>query len=130
MIVNPSDKYKLDNTYYYNNEEYEDLESFIQVGILGMCGCGNVKANLLYVLGGLELINDWLSKSNKDFKQDYNDWVIKTEKYHGSVGAAYFFYYWLNDYCFMEHGGSVPGWFTDNGKELLELLREYKDSFS
>lgn len=116
------DKYKKDDGYY--DEEgcfYGDAEEFLSTKILGFCGCGMPQESLKYVMGALQLIKE---RVDKDYKQ------IKAEEdaYYKSDGAKYFMWYFLDNKGFTEHGGSVPGWLTVDGKELLEDITEWLNS--
>ncbi len=130
------DEYKTsDDSYNKEGSDYETLESLIQCGFLKFCGCGNPEDNLLYILGGLELLAErWPilglrdKMNHEEWEVIYNSWFAKNDKYYSNEGAKYFFYYWLDTMSFTEHGGSVPGWLTDTGEELLQLLKEYKES--
>ena len=105
---------------------HEDVESFLQSGILGFCGCGMPEDNLLYVLRGLELIDE------KRPDVGGNAWYVghraRLTEHFKTSGAEYFFFYWCDKQGFTEHGGSVPGWLTPDGDTLLALLREWQAS--
>ena len=114
FIKCPDDPYY---QYEYKGCAYGDPTDLIQGGLLGMCCCGNPEANLQYVLGGLELLVDF---------GYHNDELVLA--HFGAQEAANFFWYWVTEKDFAEHGGSVPGWLTPEGWELLELLREWETS--
>jgi len=112
---------KLDNGYEYEDMHYDGLQDLIQNGILKFCNCGNPHLNLLYILGGFELIYE---KGNERYNEKYQERVVK---HFGSLEAALFFYYWTETLELTEHGGSVYGsWLDDKGEALLEMLREWK----
>lgn len=120
--------FMVDGHYELNGAPYDDAESLIQCGILGFCGCGSPKENLAYIFLGLEIIHS-LSEYDPSVSGDFTKWfsIHKsiTESHFKRSESEYFFYYWCNKEGLTEHGGSVPGWLTDKGKELLGLLRSW-----
>lgn len=86
--------------------------------LLGFCGCGMPDTALAYVYEGMSLIK---ARSDSDYSAES---VNKLLEFGGSDGAKYFFWYRLDDLDFTEHGGSVPGWLTDKGKDFLLALEE------
>lgn len=111
--------------YTNNGETFLDAESLLATGFCGFCGCGNGSAALEHVLGGLEIIAEKAPPDRKDFDKWWKKHQADEQAHFGNSGAAYFFYYWAAKQDLTEHGGSVPGWLTDKGKELLGLLREW-----
>lgn len=113
-------------------DEYQSHTDCLQIGIFDCCGCGMPEENLAYIRAGLELIADRGPESfgRSADREAWNKWWDEHEiaglKLHGSQGAAYFFYYWADNLKLTEHGGSVPGWLTDKGNAVLELLRAWK----
>jgi len=100
----------------------------LQAGLLGFCCCGMPDENLRYVLGGLELIESL--RSSPQGKVEWSAWweehKARELRHFGSERAAYFFYYWCSDPAKLtEHGSGVPGWLTEKGKAMLDLLREW-----
>lgn len=116
------------NTYIYrdNDERFQDVETSIQVGLLGFCSCGRPEENLLYIHKGLNLIIEVGPYGRDEYEKWYADHLDRVIKHFGSLDSAYFFYYWADKEGFTEHGGSVPGWLTDKGRDLLKLLGDYK----
>lgn len=106
---------------------YETLAEIVGIGMLGFCGCGAPEENLRYVLGGLELMNEerpgWPHDTMANFHTWYEGHKARCLAHFGSERAEYFFYYWCDEKKFSEHGGSVPGWLTDSGLQLLADLR-------
>jgi len=110
---------------------HETAESLIQTGIMGFCGCGDPEGNLEYVRRGLEHIE---SKDQPD-SNDRAAWDVWWRGHQndeisifGNSQSAYFFYYWADNLKLTEHGGSVPGWLTEKGNIVLELLRTWNSS--
>ncbi len=104
--------------------ESDDKLGFIQCGVLEFCLCGRPEDNIAYVLGGLELIHSSCPEG-MNFEVWFSDHQ-KTELAHfGTRESAMFFYYWADKEGWAEHGGSVPGWLTDDGLDLLSGLREW-----
>ncbi len=99
---------------------YEDAESLVQCGVLGMCGCGSPEANLRYVYEGLKLVCE--SRGNTPFTEWFNDHCARSLALHGGELPMSFFHYWLDKEGYVEHGGCLPGWLTVKGEELLALL--------
>ena len=126
-LTKPSDVYASGSGFMDNQDcYYETLEDLIQMGILGFCGCGSPEQNLEYVLGGLTLLDEKTELYDSD-KPDWNAYHAKSLEHFGNEQAEYFFWYWLDTKGFTEHGGGVPGWLTEEGEKLLELLKEWKD---
>ena len=120
---------KFNGGYMYGLVEYMNLTDLIQNGILKFCNCGNADKNLLYILGGLELINEkGIERYNEETPSEwYDKHQESVVKHFGSLEAALFFYYWTETLELTEHGGSVySSWLDDKGEELLELLKEWK----
>ena len=53
---------------------------------------------------------------------------IRQEIIDNPDGALYIILYLLNHAELMEHGGSVPGWLTDEGEEMLKLLKAKREA--
>lgn len=104
--------------------EYEDLESYIQCGVLGHCGCGTVRSHLLYILGGLELIKKWSDPTMGGIT--YKAYRELATKHFTNDVAENFFYYIADKEDWVEHGTCLPGWLTAKGLTLLALLVQYK----
>lgn len=97
----------------------------LAVGVLGFCGCGIPEETLEWVGGGLQLIVDIKAKVWDDSNPyDYHAWAADVREHFGPErGSEYFFWYWASDRKFTEHGGSVPGWLTELGEQLLADIR-------
>ena len=111
---------------YLDNDgcSHPSKESFI-CHLLGFCGCGLPSAALDYIYGAMEIMGRF------DSNKSTEEWVAihdELDKYFNSVGEAYFVYYFLNSWKnkLAEHGGSVPGWLTEYGHEVLAMLDEYR----
>lgn len=121
------DKFKKENGYYDQNEcYYEDAESFISNGILGFCGCGMPDAALEYVRKALQIVDD-LKQLVWKKKITYEQWEERKKEVFVNDGAEYFMWYFLDNKKLTEHGGSVPGWLTKKGIELLADLTELSE---
>jgi len=119
------DKFKKDGGYYSEDGcFYESSEDFIQCEILGFCGCGNPECNLEFIMNGLKYIND----PQPEDRSKFDEWIEDGMKLFGSEGAKYFFFYWADKEGLAEHGGSVPGWLTEKGAQLLSDLKEIHNS--
>lgn len=100
---------------------YDDKEELLQAGILEMCCCGNPELNLWYVMRGLEVV-----ESRRDYTPEgYAKSRALADEVFKSTESENFFYYWTAARDYTEHGGSIPGWLTEKGRDLLEMLREW-----
>jgi hypothetical protein len=121
-------EYKTD--FGYEDEKcayYEDAFGLLQCGILGFCGCGAGEENLLYVLRGLELIDEKGPASHEEWRIWWDGHNARVKEHFKTSEAQYFFFYWCDKEDFTEHGGSVPGWLTDKGHNVLAMLREWRE---
>lgn len=119
------DKFKKEGGYYDEDGVFhEDAESFLQTKILGFCGCGNPELSLKHTQTALRQVYN-LKELVWEKKQTFKDWDAESEKLLGGEASAYFMWYWLDTKELTEHGGSVPGWLSTKGYELLEDLDEY-----
>lgn len=126
-------KLEKDGGYEYDGCWHESAESVIQVGLLGFCGCGNPDVNLAYILVGLELIDEKCPDAFKDreaWNVWYTDHTARERAHFGSDAARNFFYYWCDERRLTEHGGSIPGWLDEKGRELLAALSEWAAMFA
>ena len=89
---------------------------YIQTKVLGFCNCGEPEENIAF-LGKILKDIDTLSTVKWE---DYEEWNKKSLELFGNEQSRYFIWYYLHKEGFTEHGGSVPGWLTDKGKELLK----------
>jgi len=117
------DKYKIDGIYKKEDCEYEDPIDFVQASILDFCCCGCPEDNLKYIRDVLEHIN-WKYGRQEPFDEWYKEWRVMAPSLFVNDGAEYFIYYVLAAKNLTEHGGSVPGWLTVEGQELLDDLNE------
>lgn len=98
---------------------YETADSVIQIGILGFCGCGCPDENVSFIGKVLRLIE---YREKLTFEQ----WQSKVKEVLPSGDFEYFMWYWLDKEEYTEHGGSVPGWLTDKGKQLLSDIDHWE----
>ena len=104
---------------------FDDTEALISTGILGMCGCGDPAGNLEYIRTGLCLIDERLQSDATDRKW-WDEYQQRVRAHFGNHLSEQFFYYWLDKEAFTEHGSSIPGWLTEKGRDLAEMLKEWK----
>ena len=102
---------------------FDDDGDALQIHVLGFCGCGQGDQNLVYIMRGLEWVD--YHKSDEAFDAWYPKWRHQGERLFGRQAGEYFFAYWADSQGLTEHGGSVPGWLTPDGADLLEALREW-----
>lgn len=109
-----------DGTYLIDGTTFEDEMAVFQTHMLDFCGCGSPETSMRIIHQALQLLkNKW------DETIDYNQFDKSTLELFGSEGIRYFFWYVFDDKGLTDHGGSVPGWLTDKGSELLDDLTEY-----
>ena len=120
------DKYRTKNGDFVDQDGcyYEDVEDFIATGLLGFCGCGKPHHAIKHVRQSLQLVHD-LKYLVWEEKLTYKEWKEKTKEVFLNEGAEYFMWYFLDNKELTEHGGSVPGWLTGKGEELLADLNEF-----
>lgn len=87
---------------------------------MGFCGCGKPWDSAEYIIDVLLHIEK-LRTHVWEKKMTFREWKIEGQKLFPNDGAAYFAYYVLDEKELIEHGGSVPGWLTPKGYELLKL---------
>ena len=115
------------------DDGHEDVTSAIQCGLFGFCGCGRPEDNLRAVRSALQLLVD--SKTERDALRATEGYLSEAwnarfkaqeKKWVELFGASkYFIWYWLSQHGFTEHVGSVPGWLTPKGEDLLSDLNEW-----
>lgn len=124
------DKYKNEcGGYTVNGFNYEDDQDALIRGVFGFCGCGFPEKMLLHVLEHMEAINANREHVRNNAIHNDTQSVDPLDKYHNSdrEGEAHFIWYWLDRMGFTLHASTVPGWLTDEGQELLEWLRAWKN---
>lgn len=93
-----------DSEYPYKDEEdchYQSKADYLQIEILGFCGCGDPDDTMLYVKEMLERLDN----------QNWGDYEDR---------PYMFFVYWANHKGFAEHGTTARcSWLTGKGSELL-----------
>lgn len=117
-----AEDYQYAENYPYIDDDgcvYKYKKEYLQIKILGFCGCGNPDEVMVYV-------RDFLVKLEKQEWSDYEDMPYM------------FLIYWADDKGFTEHGSTARcSWLTEKGKELLkdiewclenELKKEKKDN--
>lgn len=120
------DKYKKDDCWIDEAGcQYFDAESFIEMGLFNFCGCGQPDSTREYVRNSLQLVSD-IKELVWEKKMSYEDWIDKKNELFKTDEAEFFMWYWLDHKGYIEHGGSVPGWLTEDGKEILSDLNELK----
>ncbi len=123
------DKYKdkdqhEEENYYTDKNGYawDGQQDFLQGGILGFCCCGIPNQNLKYVGKALRLLSN-LSNQLISY-EEFNEQQLSL---FGSREGAYFMWYFLSSKDLTEHGGSVPGWLSKEGIELMEDIESLED---
>ena len=109
--------------YVKDGQEFDDIEDLIHNGFFNFCCCGIPENSLRFVwevLYNLDYIWKHKDSPSEEWSQLWRDWENKQK----DKNAVYFLYYWLDNEGFTEHGGSVPGWLTVDGEDLLKSLNK------
>lgn len=117
--------YLQDDGTYKDSEgcSHDNAEDFL-CSILGFCGCGQPEAALEHVRQSLRIIHD-LKEKVWEKTETYDSWNARMRALMHTNGIEYFTYFFLDDKGFLEHGGSVPGWLTPEGEDMLADLDEW-----
>jgi len=104
---------------------YESEFDELWQGEIGFCGCGRSEATAEWMADALDAIDALTNHGEEGWDAFYADWKDRIRALHGNEdGSRYFFWYWCDKEGLTDHGGAVPGWLTDKGKELRDRLRE------
>lgn len=101
---------------------FDTAEDYLQIELMKFCGCGHPDYNLQYIRDVL-LHVDRLKQEVWEKITPYDSWNADGKKLFTSDGQEYFTYYVLTERELIEHGGSVPGWLTELGYQVLEELQ-------
>lgn len=94
------------------------------MGKFEFCGCGLPESAAVYIRDGMQAFVDlWGVIEARPAAEHRAAWQA-FYAYWPDEGARYFFWYWLDSRRLTEHGGSVPGWLTDEGTDYLAALAE------
>ena len=89
-----------------NGVSWNAISEYLQIEILGLCGCGNPDDIMEYIYSMLKRLEP--DKDGNALYGEYEDMPYM------------FFIYWANEKGFAEHGNTVRcSWLTKNGKELI-----------
>jgi hypothetical protein len=83
----------------------------------GICGCGRPEDALQYIGKALVAMRDASDPWDNEKRQ------MLFSMFHDD-GAAYFFWYRMDNLDLTEHGGAVPGWLTAKGKDMIVAIEE------
>ena len=93
----------------------------------GPCDCGYPELYWDLLVDVLEHIDCHYDEKT----QEWDEWVAAHIAREAEIlpdkRTRYFIYYWLDNLRLTEHGGSVPGWLENSGKELLEAIKQYRE---
>lgn len=92
---------------------------------LGFCGCGQPEQALRYVRDGMRLLAEDPPKG-VPFHAWWPGHEVRLDAFAPSA-ARDVLWYLLNDRGLAEHGGSIPGWLTEKGEEVLAALEGLVD---
>lgn len=118
---------------FQTSEEHPTIASYVWYGLLDFCGCGmpeEVLGKMRDVLRTQSAIAKAHQEWPKDMKYPNGKATLEMQALHDEAEKAagvdpasrYLIYYVLTKVGLMEHGGSVPGWPTRFGEELLNFL--------
>lgn len=117
--------------YVANGRHWDDPAAMLveAESILNFCGCG-MGTDFYYIMGGLEILEAKDRPKFMDgpgYMEAMGFWLdenrARERSHFGNEASAQFFYKWADQQGLAEHGGSVPGWLTKDGKKLLSLMR-------
>jgi len=91
---------------------------------LNLCGCGMPEKALLFIRDVLAHVQERF-----DLELPWSETEIRRKAILPTYGIEYFTFYMLDDLGLLEHGSSVPGWLTDEGKAVLNLLNKFKEEY-
>lgn len=111
-------KQQPDGTYTYDGCEYADLGVVVLEGLFGFCGCGFPHDATIFILETLRMIEAIHDGTFEKYKAEQ-------QRLCDSDGNAMFIFYVLDRMELTEHGGSVPGWLSQKGKDVLAMLEEW-----
>lgn len=114
-----------DGVYEIDGIIYDTIEDALMMGVFGFCGCGMPLYTLAYIrdeLENIERYTEWVNE-NHHITKDIPSPMENNNK-EENLGRSYFIWYWFDKMGYTDHGGSVPGWLTDEGESLLECLKE------
>jgi hypothetical protein len=113
------------------DDVFHSTEADFLASQLGICGCGRPEVALKYIYDSMMLIEHLTNGQDVNADCWYEEWKAARFAHFGGDGAEYFMWYWLDHNGYTEHGSSVPGWLTDDGKLLLTeiafVLEKEKD---
>jgi hypothetical protein len=117
------DKYKQPDGTYLDDKgsSYQDAETFLQDKYLNHCYCGNPDINIKYVADVLAHID---SRDTFKSKTRYDEWIAAGNHLYPNDTIRNFVWYVMDSLRFTEHGGCIPGWLTDKGREFMEDVKE------
>ena len=113
-------------------ERFYSIEDYILERKLGFCSCGRPEEAGKFVRDVLASIhgpvpgNEKLTPTETEYKGYDNHMRNRAQVFRAHEGAAYFTYYMLTNLGLIEHGGGVPGWLTEEGRQVLcDLIELY-----
>lgn len=98
-------------------ETQEHMKEAILEQVFGFCGCGQTDR-------AIDTLYDYLCIVGKKYDGHYNP--NKFDPISTNPGTVTLLHYVMYNAGMTEHGGSVPGWLTDDGWGLLTYILAYK----
>ncbi len=105
---------------------WADAESYLQGYSLGFCCCGTPEHSLGLVRDVLRTVSN-LNVLVREKSQTWEEWKLAGEQICSEREMDFVFYF-LDAKKLTEHGGSIPGWLTPKGEQLLQDLDELLSS--
>lgn len=93
---------------------------------LNIYGCG-YQDHAVRFLRDVLLLIDKRQKIDKNTDYKFETWEAEEKKFFPVIGSETFCYYFLDNLGLTEHGGSVPGWLTGKGRDILNALQRMKE---
>jgi len=106
--------------------EFDAIEVSRIISRLKLCGCGQPEIPLRVIREALEVL--WTPQVNEPgFHEAHEGRWSRIETWMGpepQSNLAWFVFYVLDTWKLTDHGGSLPGWLTDDGRKLLKFLQD------
>ncbi len=114
------ESYKDEEGVYVDQDgvSWKSAEDLLQGYFLGFCCCGIPEQSIELAANALKLLNEE--------REPYHEFSLKASRlFHGNEAVEWFVWYGLSKADLTEHGGCVPGWVSEKGKQFLHLYDQY-----
>lgn len=97
--------------------------NYIFSNIFNFCACGCPEDTLAHIRDGMRLVKRLRDEvQNDDHPLIWSEWNDECLVHFGGEAQKYFMFYWFDEKGLTDHGGSVPGWLTEMGEQILDKL--------